>query len=56
MGGSFTTPDCGTIDLSGFSSRAAFFSQTGSRYIQTVALDLSNARYVPLGKKFICSL
>ncbi|XP_062500706.1 reelin-like [Corticium candelabrum] len=42
QGGTFTTPDCGSIDP-GFSSNAAFFSQSGTRYIQSAALDLSNS-------------
>jgi reelin len=45
-GGTFTTPVCGSIDLPGFSSRAAFFSYSGSRYIQTVSLDLTSAQTV----------
>lgn len=44
--GSITTPDCGSIDVSGFSSQAAFFSGSGNRYIQTIPLNLANALYV----------
>jgi hypothetical protein len=42
-GGSIQTPDCGSIDLAGYSSEAAFFSGVGSRYIQTVGLDLRSS-------------
>ena len=40
------TPDCGSIDLPGFSSQAAFFQQSGTRSIQTQWLDLSLAMLV----------
>ena len=43
-GGSITTPDCGSIYLSDFSSEAAFFSGVATRYIETVALNLITAR------------
>ena len=39
-GGSIQTPDCGSIDLPGFSSEAAFFYGSGTRYIETIGLDL----------------
>jgi hypothetical protein len=37
-------PDCGGIDLPGYSSQAAFFSLSGVRSIQTQALDLRAAQ------------
>lgn len=43
-GGTFRTPDCGSIDLPGYSSQAAFFSLSGRRYIQTQLLDLTSAQ------------
>ena len=36
-------PDCGSIDSRG-AGYAAFFSQSGTRAIQTVPLDLTGAR------------
>jgi hypothetical protein len=45
-GGAITVPDCGSIDLEGFSSQAAFFNKSGSRGIRTEPLDLRKARYV----------
>ena len=41
--GGIATPDCGTIDLSGFSTLAAFFSGAGTRSIETKALNLISA-------------
>jgi hypothetical protein len=43
-GGAITVPDCGSIDLEGFSSQAAFFNKSGSRGIRTEPLDLRKAR------------
>ena len=45
--GSVTVPDCGSIDLPGYSEQAAFFSSgssSDSRYIETVPLDLTTAK------------
>ena len=42
-GGSIAVPDCGGIDVIGYSSRAAFFAQVGQRFITTQPLDLQNA-------------
>ena len=43
-GGSVRIPDCGGIDLAGFSPQAAFFSLIGPRFIRTRDLDLRAAR------------
>lgn len=45
-GGTVRTPDCGSIDVTGYSAQAAFFSgvSTSSRFIETVGLDLSTAK------------
>jgi hypothetical protein len=43
-GGTITVPDCGSIDLPGSSSQAAFFNKTGRRSIQTEPLDIRTAR------------
>lgn len=43
-GGSVKIPDCGGIDLAGYSSQAAFFSMTGTRSIKTQDLDLRTAQ------------
>ena len=42
-GGKIMIPDCGSIDPREV-GYAAFFSQTGTRAIQTVPLDLTSAR------------
>ena len=42
-GGSFQTPDCGNVDVTGFSSQAAYFSGSSNRYIQTQFLDMTYA-------------
>ena len=43
-GGTVRVPDCGGIDLTGYSAQAAFFSLSGPRFIQTHYLDLRAAR------------
>jgi reelin len=43
-GGSVRTPDCGSIDVPGYSSQAAFFFLDADRYIQTQSLDLIDAK------------
>ena len=42
-GGKIVIPDCGRIDSFGVGF-AAFFSESGSRYIRTQPLDLTNAQ------------
>ena len=46
-GGSIGTPDCGDIDVQfARSPEAAFFSLSGSRFLQTQSLNLTDALYV----------
>ena len=43
-GGEIDTPDCGGIDVPGYSSQAAFFSEKGLRSLTTKPLDLEQAK------------
>ena len=43
-GGAVKVPDCGGINLPGYSRQAAFFSLAGTRSIETRDLDLRAAQ------------
>ena len=40
LGGKIVVPDCGSIDVAGYSPEAAFFNQRGQRIMTTRPLDL----------------